>query len=121
VKIARGQLQQEQNQLNAKPPLLFADTEMLVCEIWLQFVFGLKNEFIEEALQKQNYDLYLLCDIDLEWEPDPLREHPDQRETLFDLYESRLKSLRFPYRIVNGKGNQRLTKAVNFVDEILKN
>jgi nicotinamide riboside kinase len=63
----------------------------------------------------------LLCDIDLEWEPDPLREHPDQRETLFDLYESRLKSLRFPYRIVNGKGNQRLTKAVNFVDEILKN
>lgn len=120
VKIAQGQLQLEQIQLKRNPPLLFADTEMLVCEIWLQFVFGLKNEFIQEALQKQDYDLYLLCDIDLDWEPDPLREHPDQRKILFDLYESRLKSMHFPYRIVSGKGNERLKKAINFVDEILK-
>lgn len=120
VKIARGQLQLEQDQLKSNPTVLFADTEMLVCEIWLQFVFNLKNEFIEDALKKQDYDLYLLCDIDLDWEPDPLREHPDERKILFDLYESRLKSMSFPYRIVSGKGNDRLKKAVNFVDEILK-
>ncbi len=120
VNIAAGQLKMVQDQLELNPPVLFADTEMLVCEIWYEFVFGLKNDFITDALKKQDYDLYLLCAIDIDWEPDPLREHPDQRKRLFELYESRLKSLQFPYRIVFGNGNERLKNAINFVNEIIK-
>ncbi|HPE43746.1 MAG TPA: ATP-binding protein [Bacteroidales bacterium] len=120
VNIAKGQLQLQQRLLEANPTILFTDTEMLVCKIWLEFVFGLQDDFIENALKNQHYDLYLLCDIDLEWEPDPLREHPEQRKILFELYKSYLEKMQFPYRIVSGKGRQRLEKAVTFVDQLMK-
>ncbi len=81
--IARGQMSLEQSKLHEANNILFTDTEMLVCKIWLEFVFGQQSPLIEKAVLQQNYDLYLLCDIDLEWEPDPLREHPDKRAELF--------------------------------------
>ncbi|HOI33426.1 MAG: ATP-binding protein [Bacteroidales bacterium] len=120
INIANGQLQLEQRFMADYPAVLFSDTEMLVCKIWLEFVFGLQDDFIEKALKNQGYDLYLLCDIDLEWEPDPLREHPTERKILFELYKSHLEKMHFPYRIVSGKGRQRLEKAVTFVDQLIK-
>ncbi len=120
VKIAKGQMKLEKELLKSNPGLIFADTELLVCKIWLDFVFGQQNEFIERSVKDQQYDLYLLCNIDLKWEPDPLREHPDQRETLFHLYEKWLLKLNFPYRIITGTGNERLKNAINFVDQLLQ-
>ncbi|MBU1368564.1 MAG: ATP-binding protein [Bacteroidetes bacterium] len=116
--IAKGQLELERNLISQAKAVLFTDTEMLVCKIWLDFVFGLKSIFIEKALDEQNYDLYLLCDIDLDWQPDPLREHPHKREELFVRYENLLIERGFPFVKVSGQGNIRLENAVNAVNEI---
>lgn len=118
--IARGQMSLEQSKLVEANDILFTDTEMLVCKIWLEFVFGQQSSFIEKAVLQQNYDLYLLCDIDLEWEPDPLREHPDKRVELFERYEKWLLSYGFPYVKISGQGNKRLENAVNSVNELVK-
>ncbi|MDA3943631.1 MAG: ATP-binding protein [Bacteroidetes bacterium] len=116
--IAKGQLELERNIISQAKAVLFTDTEMLVCKIWLDFVFGLKSNFIEKALEEQNYDLYLLCDIDIDWQPDPLREHPHKREELFVHYENLLIERGFPFVKVSGQGNIRLENAVNAVNEI---
>ncbi|MBZ0244000.1 MAG: ATP-binding protein [Bacteroidales bacterium] len=118
--IARGQMALEKSKSGEANKLLFMDTEMLVCKIWLEFVFGQQSDFIEKAVLQQDYDLYLLCDIDLDWEPDPLREHPHQREELFEKYEKWLNHYGFRYVIISGKDNKRLENAVNAVNEIVK-
>ena len=39
---------------------------------------------------------------DLPWEPDPLREHPTQRQELFELYLKRLREMDVPFAIIEG-------------------
>jgi nicotinamide riboside kinase len=56
--------------------LLFIDTDMYVMKIWSEFVFGKCHSYISEQIAKSNYDLYLLCNTDLPWVKDELREYP---------------------------------------------
>lgn len=118
--IARRHVAIEKSKLPCANKLLFTDTEMLVCKIWLEFVFGQQSDFIEKAVLQQNYDLYLLCDIDLNWEADPLREHPHHREELFAHYERWLNHYGFNYVKISGLDNKRLENAVKAVNEIVK-
>ncbi len=115
VEIAKGQQQNEKLMEIQASEFLFSDTEMFVCSIWTEFVFGKVPEFIRQAVESQQYDLYLLCNIDLPWEPDPLREHPDNREDIFEKYRLALSDANLPYVIINGLGKNRLAEAINAV------
>lgn len=99
--------------------LMFSDTEMLVTKIWCEVKYGKCHPWILDELSKQDYGLYLLMDTDLPWEYDPLREHPDKRKYLFDLYRNDLEKYGFNYRIVSGVDDARLKTAVKFVDEFV--
>lgn len=88
--------------------ILLADTEMLVLKVWSEVRFGRTDAFIEEALKTQNFDHYFLCYPDIPWEPDPLREHPEERMVLFDLYREKLVALNFPFTVLKGSVDQRL-------------
>jgi NadR type nicotinamide-nucleotide adenylyltransferase len=121
VQIAKGQRAAEKIMEAKSDQLLFADTEMLVCKIWADFVFGETPAFIQQVFEQQYYDLYLLCDIDLPWEADPLREHPDRRKEIMGLYKQALDDRKMPYKLVSGLNNKRLNHAINYVDEMLLN
>src|SRR5689334_8109792 len=56
---------------------LFIDTDMYVMKVWCEFVFGNCHRFILEQIVERKYDLYLLCNVDLPWVKDELREYPD--------------------------------------------
>ena len=118
LNIARGQLALENQTAEKADKLLFCDTDILVTKIWCSVRFGKVPGWIEEQFLKHKYDLYLLCFPDLPWEPDPLRQNPGDRDKLFELYEKELKQSGMNYRIVSGQGNERLEKAVTFVQEI---
>jgi len=94
----------------------FADTEMLVCHVWCDVVFGKVPQSIVNLLEKQQFDYYLLCDVDLEWTPDPLREHPDRRQEIFDRYLKLLNTMELPCGIVRGAGVERLDNALSLLD-----
>lgn len=116
--IAKGQLKAED--LAAKTgKLLFCDTDLLVTSIWCQVKYGKCHEWIDTKLKEHKYQLYLLCDIDLPWEYDPLREHPEMRQELFDTYFKVLKENGFKYEIVKGAGKARLENAIGFVNKLL--
>lgn len=100
--------------------ILFLDTELVVIKIWSEVVFEKCPAYIEEMLAKQKVDMYLLCYPDLPWEFHPMRENPDNREYLFELYEDELKKQKFNYRVVRGMGEERLKNAITFVEEIRK-
>lgn len=119
--IAQNQF--HNNQLGSEKSLdiYFADTEMIVCYIWASYVSEVVPESISKLCLLQNFDLYLLCDIDLPWEPDPLREHPHKRKELFDRYVAELETRNLPYTIISGFGDIRLEHAVSSIETWLKN
>ncbi len=118
LQIAKGQLKAEETQALLAHEFLFCDTDMLVTKIWCEVVFNTCPPWIERQFKNHRYDLYLLCYPDIAWEPDPLRENPDNRETLFDYYEQALKANGMPYEIISGKGVQRVAKAISFVEKL---
>jgi NadR type nicotinamide-nucleotide adenylyltransferase len=117
--IARGQLHNEEEIAQKASKILFCDTDMIVLKIWSEFKYGTCNNWIKNKVVSHRYDLYLLCDIDLEWVDDPLREHPGEREELFNLYIRELETISAPYRIISGKGSNRVNNAMRAIEEEL--
>ena len=117
--IAKTQLEEE-NLAASDTEILFCDTDLCVTSIWCNVKYGKCHDWITTKLEDIHYGLYLLCDIDLPWQYDPLREHPEMRAELFGMYRNLLQENNFNYRIVSGFGEERLQNAIAFVDEYFK-
>lgn len=120
LRIAKGQLHEEKEAGNDRLILLICDTDFIVLKIWSEVRFGKVHPWIQHQVIEHQYDLYLLCDIDLPWEYDPLREHPDKRDFLFQRYLEVLKENNFNFRLVSGTGDTRLRNAISFIDDFLR-
>ena len=118
--IARGQLAAEEAAVRGAQHIVFVDTDLLVIKIWAEHAFGECPAWILQKLAQQRHDLTLLLNIDLPWEPDPLREHPHMREYFYLLYQQELRKLGVPFAEVSGTGEQRLVRACELVDKLLK-
>lgn len=117
--IAKEQVTVEQTLIDKANGLLFIDTELIVTKIWSEHVFGVCSSWIREGIEKQHYDLYLLMGIDLPWEPDPQREHPHQRDYLYNLYFNELKTRNLPFVEIHGLGQERVASAIEAVENLL--
>ena len=99
---------------------LIIDTDMYVMKVWCEYVFNNCHPFILEQISKRQYDAYLLCDIDLPWTADEMREYPDEqpRKELFALYKELLMNQNTPWGIVSGTGEARTKNAINLINEL---
>ena len=120
LSIAKGQFEDEERMAAKATGLLFCDTDFIVNKIWSIDKFGKCHPWILDMIDQQHYDLYLLCNTDLPWEPDPLRENPEDRERLFELYKTELEERKLPYAIISGTGKERLENAIRVVDVYYK-
>lgn len=120
TRIAKEQLDSETRIASTADSLLFCDTDLLVTKVWSNWKYGKCDPWIEKAVRDHRYDLYLLCNIDIPWEQDPLREHPDKRDELFNQYLNELKQLKVNYRVVSGLGDTRLRNAIFEVEKAFK-
>jgi len=102
--------------------LLFIDTDMYVMKVWSEFVFGKCDPWILEQIIRRKYDGYLLCQTDLPWTADELREYPDPvtREKLFHIYKDCLINQDTPWSEISGHAGQRLEGAIRVVDKLLQ-
>ena len=120
--IARRQLAMEDEiTASTKRGLIFIDTDMYVMKVWCEFVFGRCHQWILDRIAERNYALYLLCNIDLPWIKDDLREYPDieSRIRLFNIYKDNMISQHVPWKIINGNNEERLKTAVDAVNRLL--
>ena len=101
---------------------LFIDTDLHVIKIWSEYVFNKCDNRLLTEITKREYDLYLLCDIDLPWVKDDLREYPDVkvRQKLFHYYKEEMTAQKTLWKVIRGNYEERLTNAIKFTDEILK-
>ena len=101
--------------------LLFIDTDMYVMKVWCEFVFENCHRFILDQIIERKYDLYLLCNIDLPWIKDELREYPDleSRRQLYSIYKDIMVNQSVPWVDINGDYDERLAKAITSIDSLL--
>lgn len=102
------------------PPFVFFDTELIITKVWFEHCFGEVPDFVTHQLQKGFFDFYLVCDTDLPWEPDPVREHGDDREYFSNWYLREIEQLEKPYVIVQGTGSERLSNAVKAIKKMIQ-
>ncbi len=96
--ITKGQL----DAWNERGAYFIADTEMTVMLIWSKYRYNGVSAVIQDAYQQQQFDHYFLCAPDIPWEPDPLRENPNDRQNLFDLYETEFIQSNRPFTVLSG-------------------
>ena len=129
--IAKGQLDLEEkyevqsmkyenDKLQTINYKLFIDTDMYVMKVWCEYVFGKCHQFILDEIATRKYDLYLLCNIDLPWVADELREYPDEqpRKELFAIYKNILENQTTPWHLISGTNEERLQNAIAVIDKI---
>ena len=127
--IAKGQLTLEQKAIDKAEQLLIEtsknkiiiDTNMYVMKVWCEYVFNNCHTYILDEINNRKYDLYLLCDIDLPWYADEMREYPDEkpRQELFAIYKDILINQNTPWGIVSGAGDERTQNAIKLIDKVL--
>jgi len=110
--IAKGQLASEHN-------FQLLDTDLITIKIWSEYKYGNCEKWILDTIEKQKTEkrFYLLCKPDIHWEADPLRENPNNRNGLFELYKKEIEKLGHNYFILEGKN--RVEKSISKISNLI--
>ena len=122
VKLAEDRLLSNSDKTIATsiPEIVLIDTDMNVLKVWCEFVFEKCHPWILNQIVANSYDLYLLCDIDLPWVKDDLREYPDlqTREKLYHHYKDLVINQSTPWINISGNYEARLETAIRAIDSV---
>jgi NadR type nicotinamide-nucleotide adenylyltransferase len=121
LNIAHGQLELEDTMLTqAKNGFYFIDTDMYVMKVWCEVVFETCHTWILKQIALRKYDLFFLCDVDLPWVRDDLREYPDLefRKKLFKMYRDLMITQKTKWAEISGTHAQRLQTAISIIDTV---
>ena len=111
---------QLKNLLSFKGQMVICDTDFLVLELWSKYKYNKVSDNIKKLVAKDYFDLHVLCTPDMPWELDPLRENPNSRAELFELYKTNLNNYNKNFIVVNGPHEKRLKKTTQTIDLLKK-
>lgn len=118
--IATGQMKLENDLAKKTNTVLICDTDLLETKVYSEaYYLGTCDPILEKYALENSYDLYFLTYIDTPWEPDDLRDKPNERERMFKAFEEELIKHSRPYITLKGNKAERLQKAVKHIDELL--
>ncbi len=118
--IAEGQLKLEKEKEQKARDFLFLDTDLLELIVYSEVYYGQTDEKLKNLAEANPHDFYLLMDVDIPWEPDPLRDKPHERMEMFHAFEQMLRKKNLPYIVINGTGEKRLQKTIQFLEAMKK-
>lgn len=119
--IAKGQLAlEEKTASSANGKFYFVDTDLYVMKVWCEVAFADCHSWILKELARRTCDLYLLCNTDLPWAKDELREYPDpnMRRRIFQMYKDIVINSGVAWVEISGTEQQRMRKAIASIETI---
>jgi NadR type nicotinamide-nucleotide adenylyltransferase len=116
--IAKGQIRAEDDLSRTANDILICDTNLIVIKIWSEHKYGSCEDWILEEINTRPYDLHLLTYIDMPWEEDPQREHPDKRKYFYKIYKKELESRDFRFITIRGNMEERFQRAVSEINTL---
>lgn len=117
--IARGQMALEDASLLSRPQLIVQDTDLVSTVVYAEFYYGRCPPWIEEQAQLRLAPLYLICDIDIPWIPDGVRDQPNAREMIHARFVHTLERVGARAVLVSGLGPERLEHALTVVRDAI--
>jgi NadR type nicotinamide-nucleotide adenylyltransferase len=116
--IARGQMALEDEYIAKGADVLVQDTDLLSTVVYCRHYFGRCPAWIEEAAAARRPDLYLLCEIDVPWMADGVRDRGDRREEMQTLFREEVHASGTRVVTLEGPLATRLTTAVGAIDAL---
>lgn len=119
-KIAKQQILQLNKELEKQTPLIFLDTWLIITKVWFEVVFKKEPDWLNKAIHDVYIDLYLLCDTDIPWIPDPVRENGgENRNKLQKKYIEHLTNYNCNFATISGTELERFISAKTKVQQLL--
>ena len=109
--IARLAISLDDTAMARAPALIVLDTDLLSTVVYARHYYGSCPSWIEAETRARRADLYLLCDIDLPWTPDAVRDRPADREAMFGLFVNAIEEFECDVTRVQGAGQARVHAA----------
>jgi HTH-type transcriptional repressor of NAD biosynthesis genes len=124
TRIAHLQYEQDYHALRTANKVAFFDTDAVVTQYYSELYMGHRNPAIDIYINPDRYDLVIMLTPDVRWVNDGQRLNGEQEQRL--ILHKRLKSMYEEYGFgdkiveVSGDYNQRLHKAIELVDDLIK-
>jgi len=98
---------------------LISDTDALTIEIWEKYKFGTSfTGLINRNDLTKTKRYYFLCDKDVPWQYDPLREHPNERHLIFQVYLEYLHKYELPFTLLSGSLQVRQQSIISKLEDL---
>ena len=117
--IARGQMALEDEHIARGGHLIVQDTDLLSTVVYCRHYFGACPAWIESAALDRRPDVYLLCEIDVEWVADGVRDRGHMREEMQELFRDAVARSGAPYVVITGGRDERFVRATESIDALL--
>jgi nicotinamide riboside kinase len=104
----------------APPALVIQDTDLLSTVVYCRHYFGRCPTWIEEAVERRRPDLYLLCETDVPWIADGVRDRGHMRDAMQKLFEDAVNTAKTASASLRGDAANRLAAAISAIDVLLR-
>jgi NadR type nicotinamide-nucleotide adenylyltransferase len=98
--------------------LVVLDTDLVSTVIYARHYYGKVPRWLERVERARRAHLYLLCDVDVPWVPDGVRDRPANRQAMFDTFRHALARRGAKTVIVRGDWETRAAIARGAVDSV---
>jgi NadR type nicotinamide-nucleotide adenylyltransferase len=120
--IARAQMALEDAAISRArregDPMVVLDTDLVSTCVYAAHYYGTVPRPVADAAGDRLANLYLLCDVDVPWVPDGVRDRPDDREAMFGLFQTALTQRGVTPVIIHGSWDERWMTAVAAVESL---
>jgi nicotinamide riboside kinase len=100
--------------------VLVLDTDLLSTVIYSRHYYGVVPPEVEALEGARRADLYLLCDVDVPWVGDGIRDRPTNREAMLALFREALEMRQLRCVPVSGDWPDRWETARSAVETLVK-
>jgi NadR type nicotinamide-nucleotide adenylyltransferase len=87
--------------------LVVLDTDLLSTVVYARHYYGAAPRWVERVERERRADLYLLCDVDVPWVPDGVRDRPANRAEMLALFRGALARRHADVVLVRGSWDER--------------
>jgi NadR type nicotinamide-nucleotide adenylyltransferase len=117
--IAYGQIALENDHIVRAANLIVQDTDLMSTVVYCNHYFGQCPPWIVETAAARRPDLYLLCEIDIDWVADGVRDRGHMRAEMQQLFRDAVQASSVPTVEIRGAREERRARAEQAVSELL--
>jgi NadR type nicotinamide-nucleotide adenylyltransferase len=92
--------------------MLILDQDLVSTVVYGKDYYAFSSAWLVGEAVRRQADLYLLCDVDVPWVSDGIRDRPSDRDAMFRMFSEALDELAVPTARISGGWDERWQLAV---------